>query len=87
MRRLSTIAGWLFAVAALPLPAAACPACYGASGPRVLLSYYLSTILLSLLPFAIVGTIVAVALNLRRQIRQQDVALDGEAVAHHLANP
>jgi len=44
-----------------------CPVCFGAGDDNVLWFYYLSTVMLSLLPFAIVGTIAAVVLWLRRQ--------------------
>jgi hypothetical protein len=54
----------------VPLPALACPNCYAASGPRVLLMYYLSAIGLSLMPFAIIGAIVGLTVFLKRQLQQ-----------------
>ena len=56
--------------AAVPLPALACPNCYASSGPRVLLMYYVSTIALSLMPFAIVGAIAGLTIFLKRKLRE-----------------
>ncbi len=53
--------------AALPAVAAACPLCYGSSAPQVLNAYYLSTAVLSLLPFAIVGVIGLLAVRMLRR--------------------
>ena len=44
--------------AVLPSVAAACPACFGASDARTLSAYYASTILLSLMPFALIGGVI-----------------------------
>ena len=54
----------------LPRAAAACPQCYGSEPTRVLWTYYLSTVLLSLLPAAIIGTLIAVAFSIKRQMEQ-----------------
>jgi hypothetical protein len=37
--------------------ALACPSCFSAGNPRVLETYYLTALLLSILPLAILGTI------------------------------
>ena len=66
-KRLPTIAG--IALALSPTAAFACPACYASLGSRLLNTYYLSAIFLSLLPFAVVITLVAVARSLRRRFR------------------
>ena len=70
------------AIALLPLPAAACPNCYGASNPKVLFSYYLSAIALSLLPFIIVGTIGGVIWSLQRRLREADADLPDDPFAN-----
>ena len=44
----------------------ACPACFAASGGHGLFAYYLSTILLSTMPFLLIGLIAAVAYSGRR---------------------
>ncbi len=62
-------------VAALPGAAHACPLCYGSSAPQVLNAYYLSTAVLSLLPFAIVGAIGLLAVRMLR--RAQAAVSDG----------
>jgi hypothetical protein len=71
MRTTISIGRWATTVAAgVPLPALACPNCYSSSGPRVLLMYYLSTLALSVMPFAIVGTIAGLAAFLKRQLQE-----------------
>lgn len=52
-----------------PGAALACPACYAALAPRLLATYYVSTAFLSLLPFAIVATLLTVARRLQRRFR------------------
>ncbi len=47
-----------FAAALLPSIAAACPACFGASDARTISAYYASTMLLSLMPFALIGGVI-----------------------------
>jgi hypothetical protein len=50
--------GWLVVpTLALPRVAAACPACFAASDGRVAQMYVLTALLLSVLPFAVVGGI------------------------------
>jgi len=56
-----------------PAAALACPACYASLSSRLLHSYYLSTIFLSILPFAIVCTLVAIGRSLRRRFRDLPV--------------
>ncbi len=58
--------------ALLPSIAAACPACFGASNARTISAYYASTVLLSLMPFALIGgVILAVYLMRNRDPRPQ----------------
>ena len=47
-----------FAAALRPSLAAACPACFGASDARTISAYYASTVLLSLMPFALIGGVI-----------------------------
>ncbi len=54
-------------LAACPAAAGACPLCYGSSAPQVLSAYYLSTAVLSLLPFTIIGVIGYVAVRMARR--------------------
>lgn len=62
-----------FAIALLPSIAAACPACFGASDARTISAYYASTVLLSLMPFALIGgVILGVYLMRNREGRPQD---------------
>ena len=58
---------------AIPSTVLACPSCYASLGSRLLHTYYLSTIFLSLLPFAVIVTLVAVGRNLRRRFRDLPV--------------
>ena len=60
-------------LAGTPTTALACPNCYASLGSSLLHTYYLSTIFLSLLPFAIIVTLVAVGRNLRRRFRDLPV--------------
>lgn len=60
------------APALLPSMAAACPTCFGASDARTISAYYASTVLLSLMPFALIGgVILAVYLMRNRAPRPQ----------------
>lgn len=59
--------------AGTPATVLACPSCYASLGSRLLHTYYLSTIFLSLLPFAIIVTLVAVGRSLRRRFRDLPV--------------
>jgi len=56
-----------------PAASFACPACYSSLGTRLLHSYYLSTIFLSILPFAIVVGLIAAGRSLRRRFRDLPV--------------
>ncbi len=60
-------------LAGTPATVLACPSCYASLGSRLLQTYYLSTIFLSLLPFAIILTLVAVGRSLRRRFRDLPV--------------
>ncbi len=79
----------LAGVTALLLPATAaraCPNCYAASPAGVLSTYYLSTLLLSLLPFVIIAAVAVVGLRLYRGVvRQEDAG--GAADAPPAASP
>lgn len=50
----------LVALAAVLLPsvALACPNCYAASSQRTILAYNASTLLLTLMPFALIGGVI-----------------------------
>jgi len=63
-------------LAASPLAALACPNCYASSDTRVLHTYYLSAFLLTLLPFAIIGSILMVARSVGRRSQVQRAAVD-----------
>lgn len=63
------LAAAALAVTLHPAAALACPACYAALGSRLLETYYLSTAFLSLLPFAVVATLLGVARRLHRRSR------------------
>ena len=60
-------------VAGTPATVLACPSCYASLGSRLLHTYYLSTIFLSLLPFVTIVTLVAVGRSLRRRFRDLPV--------------
>jgi hypothetical protein len=70
-RRLATAA-----LLAAPSTAVACPVCVGAGSERVIAALYWSTVVLSLLPLAMVGALV---LWLTRRARA--VALEADAPA------
>jgi hypothetical protein len=77
MRALTTL---LTAATALALGAgraAACPSCYGSSESKVLDTYYLSTVMLSLLPFALVAAIAGLGWLLARQLSAPEAPEDG----------
>jgi hypothetical protein len=61
-----------------PAVAAACPKCYGASGPQVLSMYYLSTLILTLLPFAVLGTIGAIGWHFKHRAERARGLCDGD---------
>ena len=67
--------GLAIAAVTLTIPAVslACPACYSSLSSRLLHSYYLSTIFLSILPFAVVFVLIAAARSLRRRFRELPV--------------
>jgi len=47
--------------------ALACPKCYGSSGNNTLETYYLSTAMLTLLPFVIGAALVLTAVSLKKR--------------------
>ncbi len=51
----------------LPSLALACPLCFAASGSRAYLAYYISTVLLSTMPFALIGAVIGTAYLLRNR--------------------
>jgi hypothetical protein len=51
----------------LPSIAAACPACFGASDARTISAYYASTMLLSLMPFVLIGGVVLAVILMRNR--------------------
>ena len=66
-RALAVIVWSLGALLARTPDAGACPVCFQAGDANVLWFYGLSTMWLSLLPFALIGSIALVALWLRRE--------------------
>ncbi len=50
-----------------PSIANACPVCFAAGGSRAYLAYYISTILLSTMPFALIGAAIGTAYLLRNR--------------------
>jgi hypothetical protein len=80
LQRLAEMALALLSASMCSAPAAACPACYESSSPKVLATYYLSTLMLTLLPFAIIGTLVAVGLYLARRPGESPAATDAAAL-------
>jgi hypothetical protein len=59
----------LLALAAMLLPsvALACANCYAASSKQTILAYYASTMLLSLMPFALIGGVIVAVLVMRNR--------------------
>ncbi len=51
----------------VPRIALACPLCFAAGGPRAYFAYYISTVLLSAMPFALIGAVIAAAYLLRNR--------------------
>jgi hypothetical protein len=68
MRALTTLVTAATALALGAGGAAACPSCYGSLESKVLDTYYLSTVMLSLLPFALVAAIATLGWLLARQL-------------------
>jgi hypothetical protein len=70
---MKTISAIFAAIAALfaPTIAAACPACFGASSARTIAAYYASTMLLSLMPFALIGSVILAAYLMRNRPEAQ----------------
>lgn len=60
------------AVALAPGAALACPSCFGTVEQKVLDTYYLSTAMLSLLPFVLVGVGILVARFFARESRSRN---------------
>ena len=76
-RRLTAIAWSLAALLSPMRDAGACPVCFQAGDANVLWFYGLSTMGLSLLPFALIGGIALVALWLRREAERAPTAERG----------
>ena len=64
---------------AIGSPALACPLCYASIPLRVLRSYYLSAVLLTILPFAVVGSLVALGMHMARRAGNNGPAPDPDA--------
>lgn len=56
-----------FTVIILPSVALACPNCYAASNQRTILAYYTSTMLLTLMPFALIGGVILAVYLMRNR--------------------
>ena len=56
----------------LPNILSACPTCFAASGPTSLRAYYISTILLSAMPFVLIGLIAAIA-YVEKRVRDREI--------------
>lgn len=56
----AAIAGW-------PSLALACPLCFAAGGSRAYWAYYISTVLLSTMPFVLIGVAIGAAYLLRNR--------------------
>lgn len=65
--------------------AVACPSCYGSVEKTVLDTYYLSTVMLSLLPFGLVATLAGVGWFLSRPTAPEggDAGADASAESPH----
>jgi len=61
-----SIGGTLALLVTTPGISNACANCFAATGTQGLRAYYLSTILLSTMPFLLIGLIVAIAYSSRR---------------------
>jgi hypothetical protein len=78
MRTFTTLAWAAVILGCTAGGAAACPACYGSAEKNVLDTYYLSTVVLSLLPFGIVAAIASLGWVLARAVSTPgDPADDG----------
>lgn len=69
-QRLGLILAFCLTVSA-PLAAMACPNCYASTDRDILDTYYLSTSLLTLLPFGIVGVLMMVARHFRESVVEE----------------
>ena len=56
----------------LPSVALACPNCYAASSQRTILAYYASTMLLTLMPFALIGGVILAVFLMRNRASGED---------------
>lgn len=63
------------AITLSPAVALACPVCFAAGGPRAYLAYYISTVLLSAMPFALIGAAIGAAYLLRNRGKRGDEPL------------
>jgi hypothetical protein len=69
-------AEWLF-----PAAASACPVCYGASDPRTLTAFYVSTVALVLLPLLLVGGFVFWISRAGRRAASRHASVAADAAA------
>ena len=87
VRQLSPVGGTVLTLLLQsPVAAVACPMCYGSSSSRVLDTYYLSTLMLSLLPFCILGVIAGVALHMKRRARGRERRTDGAVLGQPIGS-
>lgn len=57
------------AIALFPSLALACPVCFAAGGSRAYWAYYVSTMLLSTMPFVLIGVAIGAAYLLRNRTK------------------
>jgi hypothetical protein len=74
---LGCTAGFLLLLLLPPAIASACPTCFAASGAGGLRAYYLSTVLLSAMPFVMIGMIATVGYAVRRRSRRLSTDPEG----------
>jgi len=63
----SAFVGVALAIMSAPAAAFACPSCYAASGSGSLRAYYISTAILTTMPFLLIGSIGAIFYSARRR--------------------
>lgn len=70
---MKALAANLLALASVLLPSAAlaCPNCYAASSQRTIMAYYASTMLLTLMPFALIGGVILAVFLMRNRASRE----------------
>lgn len=61
--------GIVSVVLLIPVAAQACPVCFASADDRVIFAFYATTLFLTVMPFAIVGSILGWLFYLKRQAR------------------